>query len=117
MSLQIIETIVDLIEMGATHQEDTVKLLRQAIKDTKAQPEQEPVATVTSETGNPDVTMSWWHEPALPVGTKLYTTPPQRTWVELTDEDLEFWTKELGQGELGRGVLRAVADHLKEKNT
>jgi len=42
--------------------------------------EKEPVATVTatvtSETGNPDVTMSWWHEPALPVGTKLYTTPP-----------------------------------------
>jgi len=38
---------------------------------------QEPVATVTSETGNPDVTMSWWHEPALAVGTKLYTHPPQ----------------------------------------
>jgi hypothetical protein len=36
----------------------------------------EPVATVTSETGNPDVEMSWWHEPALPIGTKLYTTPP-----------------------------------------
>ena len=42
-----------------------------------AQQEQEPVATVTSEAGNPDVRMSWWHEPALPVGTKLYTTPPQ----------------------------------------
>jgi hypothetical protein len=39
-------------------------------------PVQEPVATVTSESGNPDVTMSWWHEPPLPVGTKLYTTPP-----------------------------------------
>ncbi len=37
---------------------------------------QEPVATVTSESGNPDVAMSWWHEPPLPVGTKLYTTPP-----------------------------------------
>jgi len=44
----------------------------------KAQPEQEPVATVTSETGA-DITMSWWHEPALPIGTKLYATPPQRT--------------------------------------
>ena len=40
MNLKIIETIVDLIEMGATHQEDTVKLLRQAIKDTKAQPQE-----------------------------------------------------------------------------
>jgi len=39
---------------------------------------QEPVATVTSETGA-DIAMSWWHEPALPIGTKLYATPPQRT--------------------------------------
>ena len=38
-------------------------------------------------------------------------------WVGLTDEDLEFWTEELGQGELGRGVIRAVVDHLKKKNT
>ena len=50
----------------------------------KPEPEQEPaatvesVATVVSESGNQEVTMSWWHEPALPVGTKLYTTPPQR---------------------------------------
>jgi hypothetical protein len=35
---------------------------------------QEPVATVTSETGA-DITMSWWHEPALPMGTKLFTHP------------------------------------------
>ena len=41
----------------------------------------------------------------------------KREWVGLTDEDLEFWTGELGQGELGRGVIRAVADHLKERNT
>jgi len=47
-----------------------------AIKQALAAPVQEPVATVTSESGNPDVTMSWWHEPPLPVGTKLYTTPP-----------------------------------------
>jgi hypothetical protein len=38
-------------------------------------------------------------------------------WVGLTDEELEFYTEELGQGELGRGVLRAVNDFLKEKNT
>ena len=56
-----------------------------AIKEALAQEqEQEPVAmvesvaTVVSESGNQEVTMSWWHEPALPVGTKLYTTPPQR---------------------------------------
>ena len=40
-----------------------------------------------------------------------------KEWVGLTDEELEFYTEELGQGELGRGVLRAVIDFLKEKNS
>jgi len=39
-----------------------------------------------------------------------------KEWVGLTNEELEFYTEELGQGELGRGVLRAVDDFLKEKN-
>ena len=63
---------------------DTDKAIT-AIKEALAQEqEQEPVAmvesvaTVVSESGNQEVTMSWWHEPALPVGTKLYTTPPKR---------------------------------------
>jgi len=47
----------------------------------------------------------------------LYTAPPQREWAGLTGDELEFYTEELGQGELGRGVLRAVIDFLKEKNT
>jgi len=49
-------------------------IFRRAIAELESQ---EPVATVTSETGA-DITMSWWHEPALPVGTKLFTHPPQR---------------------------------------
>ena len=63
-----------------------------AAADLLAQPEQEPVAavesvaTVVSESGNQEVTMSWWHEPALPVGTKLYTTPPHRK--PLSDEEM-----------------------------
>ena len=69
-----------------------------AIKEALAQPDPvatvESVATVVSELGNQEVTMSWWHEPALPVGTKLYTTPPQRTWVGLTDEDKKQMAKE-----------------------
>jgi hypothetical protein len=41
----------------------------------------------------------------------------KKEWQGLTNEELEFYTEELGQGELGRGVLRAVVDFLKEKNT
>jgi hypothetical protein len=83
MSIDAIKAVVDLIEMGGVvGQEDIVKCLRSAIEQAERQ---EPVATVTSETGA-DVTMSWWHEPALPVGTKLYTAPPQRQ--PLTDEEI-----------------------------
>jgi len=41
----------------------------------------------------------------------------EREWVGLTANELEFWSGELGQGELGTGVLRAVVDYLKKKNT
>ena len=51
------------------------------------------------------------------LGLQNFIESPPRPWVGLTDEDLEFWTEELGQGELGKGVIRAVSDHLKEKNT
>ena len=85
-----------------------------ALKAALAQPEQEPVATVISETGV-DLTMSWWHEPALPMGTKLYTTPPatQRPWQGLTDEDKQtaVWT----DGTFGGGALWAQ-QLLKESN-
>ena len=82
---------------------------------TQPAPVQEPVTTVTSESGNPDVAMSWWHEPPLPVGTKLYTTPPQRPWVDMTDDELaDIWYKEsLDWMEFARAVLAK----FKEKNT
>ena len=87
----------------------------QAIKESLAQ-KQEPVATVTSETGNPDITMSWWHEPALPVGTPLYTTPPQRTWVGLTDEDIHNTVGYNETREMYQFALALIAK-LKELNT
>ena len=86
-------------------------------RELEAQPAQELVATVTatvtSESGNPNVTMSWWHEPALPVGTKLYTAPPQREWVGLANED---WNSTPYDTEFRAGAEWAEAK-LKEKNT
>jgi hypothetical protein len=85
-----------------------------------AQPEQKPVAWMSdkgSVASMQEKKMGYVLESAFTI--PLYTTPPaaQRPWIGLTDEDLEFWTEELGQGELGKGVIRAVADHLKERNT
>ena len=71
----------------------------------------EPVAIVISESGA-NVTHSWWHEPALPIGTKLYTSP-QRTWVGLTDEDEIDWE----DGGNLKDLFKAIEAKLREKNT
>ena len=44
--------------------------------------------------------------------TPLYTTPPQRTWVGLTDEEIDGC--DWGQSE--RDFARAIEAKLKEKN-
>jgi len=89
-----------------------------------SEPKQEPVAWAVVD-GNKIEHVSytransesWLKYVATRKLVPLYTAPPQREWVGLTDEELEFYTEELGLGELGRGVLRAVVDFLKEKNT
>jgi hypothetical protein len=77
----------------------------------------EHVATVISESGA-NVTHSWWHEPALPIGTKLYTSLPQREWVGLTDEDLQSICDEwqIYNGSWMRVFVRDIEAKLKERN-
>ena len=57
-----------------------------------------------------------WHPDGLTpqVAELLYTTPPQRTWVGLTDEDIS----EIVRGTHNTGsFVRAIEAKLKEKNT
>jgi hypothetical protein len=46
----------------------------------------------------------------LPIGTKLYTTPPRREWQSLSEEEIDRWTPEI------HPVIRAIEAALKEKN-
>ncbi len=106
----------DEFNASAEKMHDAITSLQQAIKKLESQ---EPVATVTSETGA-DITMSWWHEPALPVGSKLYAHPPQRTWQGLTDEDINYIYTGIRavHHDVDSDVLcRAIEAKLKEKNT
>ena len=50
---------------------------------------------------------------AIPVGTMLYTTPPAREWVGLTDDDYE---ELLRTREWGVYLIEAVEAKLREKN-
>jgi hypothetical protein len=79
----------------------------------------EPVAYINVE----ERKLEWatpikWETPTVVKMDKvpLYPAPPQRKWRGLTYADLYFWGGELGLGELGKGVLRAVDAHLREKN-
>ena len=88
----------------------------------KPKPEQEPVAFINVEKRS----LEWvkpisWHTPTtvnLP-NIPLYTTPPQRTWVGLTDEErmdilLNLnWEKKLSHMD----TALAIEAKLKEKNT
>jgi hypothetical protein len=89
----------------------------QAITAIKAalEAKDEPVATKN----NDGVTLHLgWDD--LPVGTKLYATPPQRTWVGLTYEDMVKLQKDLydakGESVLPTTFAMAVEAKLKARN-
>jgi hypothetical protein len=113
MSIEAMKQATQLLAGGYIQAAD--ELLRDAIEQAQKQ-KQEPVAMVISETGDESVTMSWWHEPALPVGTQLYTSPPQRQWVGLTNEE-EIKLAQDSMGKSRHWLVAQVEAKLKEKNT
>jgi hypothetical protein len=78
----------------------------------------EPVAWVCMKSEMHDIDFDQPEIDAIPVGTMLYTTPPQRTWVGLTDEEIEQGCKEswITEQAFQSAVWWAEAK-LKEKNT
>jgi hypothetical protein len=90
-----------------------------AIKEALAQT-QEPVAWVSEDVckgqyidGRPR--KIWW-ECNKGVGTAFYTTPPQRTWVDLTDEEI-FETHKQVDSMQYLTFANAIEAKLKELNT
>jgi hypothetical protein len=94
---------------------EVVEALRQAL----AQPEQEPVGYVTIETIS-----SWAKVPSIkwfkkPTQGPLYTAPPKREWVGLTDEEIEECKINGGLPHAinWRLSVKVMEAKLKEKNT
>jgi hypothetical protein len=85
-----------------------------AIKEALAQPEQEPVVTKNEKGLTLHV---GWDD--LPAGTHLFTSPPQRTWVGLTDVEIEQAIELISMlhGDYATEVAYAIEAKLKEKNT
>ena len=77
--------------------------------DRITQNRQEPVAVVRwNDIGH----ISWRTHVMLSDNTPLYTTPPQRTWVGLTDDELS----QIEGTHIGRSFAKAIEAKLKEKN-
>jgi hypothetical protein len=96
-----------------------------ALKERLAQPEQEPVAWGVFEGNLHDMffTQEEAQEMAKLKGTHakvkpLYTTPPQRTWVWLTDEDIgdAYVAWDDADGASFADFARAIEAKLKQKN-
>jgi len=108
---------------GFAHEREQAAIT--AIRETLAQPAQEPVAYIDVEQRR----LQWakpmsWNTPTTVNLPKipLYTTPQQRTWVGLTDEEIDgmvevtdlsgaYYYDDL------HAVARATEAKLKEKNT
>lgn len=87
-----------------------------AIKEALAEPQQEPVAYVRIKTTGGNAGISWYAEPTgvMPKdGEALYTAPPKREWVGLTDAEVHGLN---GQWGVGTSVIRCVEAKIKEKN-
>ena len=101
-----------------------------AIKEALAQVEQEPVAWISATEllvmrgnalgGAKDWRVNLGLEPEEG-DLGLYTTPPQRTWVGLTDKEIdELWMShhdDFGNALSAIDYERAIEAKLKEKNT
>jgi hypothetical protein len=80
----------------------------------KPKPEQEPIGE--AHLMQKGFTHCIWSEFCVPVGTKFYTTPPQREWVGLTDEEIQScWDGDLSPYQMK--CIREIEAKLKEKNT
>jgi hypothetical protein len=78
----------------------------------------EPVAWVCMKSEMHDIDFDQPEIDAIPVGTMLYTTPPQRTWVGLTDEEIEQGCKESWVTlQAWQSAVWWAEAKLKEKNT
>jgi len=94
---------------------DPLRLLVDDVVAALAQPEQEPFGIWHQGATDEESDFYLYSESgdvSCPTCIKLYTTPPQRTWVGLTDEEKGFCAAPTYVETVAR-----IENRLKEKNT
>jgi len=102
----------DEFNASAEKMHDAITSLRQAIQEFESQ---EPVGEVDA-IGLNDTDFHVSFKRPMPLGTKLYTHPPQRTWVGLTKEDKDL-IEDLCDMMIGDAAFSTIDAILKGKNT
>jgi hypothetical protein len=120
-----IEELEAQLRIGTSNSDVNPYAILQNARIIEARPEQEPVAWgvfdhnlhdmfFTEEDAQEMVRLKGDGSTVKP----LYTTPPQRTWVGLTDEEVKYFVSKLWPVGAGAGkIFRAIEAKLKEKNT
>lgn len=114
MALEALEAHADF----GIKSDKAIAAIKEALAQSSDSVEQEPVATVQCIRG---VTIGYL-DVMQPVGTRLYTTPPKRQWVGLTDGKIDAVTNVQWGGMSGqplaahRAYARAIEAKLKELN-
>jgi hypothetical protein len=112
---ELMQMALDWLDDGCGKYTDDYQNVIDALRTRLAQPEPEPVAWVAYENGEKHgIDFDEDEIAELPVGTMLYTVPPQREWQDLTDDESdEIWGECLGVFD----CLKMTQAKLKEKNT
>ena len=105
LALEALEKTITAFGPGLTLQQKAAAALRQALET-----EQEPVAWI-SEGGDVSRSKRYMDEMGFKCNP-LYTAPPKREWVGLTDDEMEA----LFLNEDGVRFARYIEAKLKEKN-
>ena len=121
---QALEQAAQQVPVGTEQTDDLVSSheIRARLRQAPKQLKQEPVGEVNRH-GLDSLGRKWhgihWYDANVdvPHGTKLYTEPPKREWVGLTDEQVEdLYFDNFSMSEL-KGYARAIEAKLKELNT
>ena len=114
LALEAFETL--MIERGSIYDKAIID-----IKATLAQPEQEPIGQLCEESYGRGQVM-WFNKPVD--GSYVYITPPQRTWVGLTDGEVDKMILLMGfppdwitENAIVKNIVRNLEAKLKEKNS
>jgi hypothetical protein len=118
MTKEVLKKMYQLL-LTEPHAPTLCEKLESIAREALTQPEQEPVAWIEKDIQCDDFYPDsvTFEKPAIAADgwewIPLYTTPPQRQWVDLTDEEVEH----IADSEWEEAFVRLIEAKLKEKNT